>query len=181
MKSHVLRTGVAVIISGLMVGVAGAQEAQEQENRPSRNAFLRMIPVIAALDSDEDGILSAEEIADATKSLTTLDKDEDGTLSIEEMQPTFNRQRRRDPANADRADSEEGQSRRRRNRDRTAFTPPTAESLVDRAMEFDKDEDGVLSKEELKAMYEERMQRFPRGNRNSDGENERPDRPRRPE
>ena len=37
-----------------------------------------------ALDTNEDGELSKEEIANAIKSLTALDKDRDGKLSQEE-------------------------------------------------------------------------------------------------
>ncbi|REJ71078.1 MAG: hypothetical protein DWQ34_14315 [Planctomycetota bacterium] len=167
MKTSVLKLGCAAVIGGLMVGTAGAQD-DEQEGRPRRGNFLRLIPVIAALDTDEDGVLSAEEIADATKALKTLDKDEDGTLSAEEMQPDFGRNRRRDRDQAN--DGENEGNRPRRNADRPAFTPPTVESLVERAMAFDADEDGLLSQDELKAMYEARAQRFRRGRNNDNNE-----------
>ncbi len=44
-------------------------------------------PVIAALDTDHDGTISAAELADAPDSLKTLDKDGDGALSPEELHP----------------------------------------------------------------------------------------------
>ena len=44
-------------------------------------------PLIAALDLDDDGTLSAGEIEDASLSLATLDKDEDGTISRKELHP----------------------------------------------------------------------------------------------
>jgi len=46
-------------------------------------------PVMAALDADNDGELSADEIADAVAALKKLDKDGDGKLSREEMRPQF--------------------------------------------------------------------------------------------
>ncbi|MEO5914196.1 MAG: hypothetical protein ABIS50_08185 [Luteolibacter sp.] len=44
-------------------------------------------PVIAALDADHDGTLSAEELANAPESLKVLDKNGDGELSPEELRP----------------------------------------------------------------------------------------------
>ena len=44
-------------------------------------------PVVAVLDADRDGELSAEEIQDASAALKTLDKDGDGKLGREEMHP----------------------------------------------------------------------------------------------
>ena len=176
MKTQLLKTGVALVVSSVMFSTASAQEEKEQRPRP-RTGFLRMIPVIAALDADEDGELSAEEIANATKALTALDKDEDGRVSAAEMQPDFSRNRQRN------ASGENGENRPRRNR--AAFTPPSADTLVERAMEYDADEDGVLSQEELKAMYEAQRSRFRRSRNNnseeSDGEDNQPRRRRRPE
>ena len=44
-------------------------------------------PVQAVLDTDHDGTLSAEEIADASKSILKLDTNEDGALSAQELRP----------------------------------------------------------------------------------------------
>ena len=44
-------------------------------------------PLIAALDVDHDGTISAPEMADAPESLKTLDKNGDGELSPEELRP----------------------------------------------------------------------------------------------
>ena len=41
-------------------------------------------PLIGALDADHDGVISADEIADATKALLTLDKNDDGQLGPRE-------------------------------------------------------------------------------------------------
>jgi hypothetical protein len=44
-------------------------------------------PIIAALDTDKDGELSAAEIANASAALLTLDKNGDGVLTQDEIRP----------------------------------------------------------------------------------------------
>jgi hypothetical protein len=44
-------------------------------------------PLIAALDADKDGTISAEELEGAPESLKTLDENADGELSPEELHP----------------------------------------------------------------------------------------------
>jgi hypothetical protein len=44
-------------------------------------------PIIAALDTDGDGVISAEEIANAAASLRKLDKNGDGQLTPDEYRP----------------------------------------------------------------------------------------------
>ncbi len=44
-------------------------------------------PVVAALDTDRDGIISATEIAAASTALATLDKNGDGNLTRDELRP----------------------------------------------------------------------------------------------
>jgi EF hand len=51
--------------------------------RPKRPAP----PLIAALDTDRDGTISADEIKAAPESLKTLDKNGDGTISPDELGP----------------------------------------------------------------------------------------------
>jgi len=50
--------------------------------RPS--PYFRMMPVLMALDTDQDGIISASEIANAATALLILDKNGDNKLSAEE-------------------------------------------------------------------------------------------------
>lgn len=44
-------------------------------------------PLMAALDLDKDGVLSADEIEDAPLSLASLDQNDDGTISRKELNP----------------------------------------------------------------------------------------------
>ena len=53
----------------------------------TRSAFMRFHPVLAALDADHDGQISASEIANAPAALWTLDKNGDGQISEEEYLP----------------------------------------------------------------------------------------------
>ena len=48
-----------------------------------------IIPVMAALDEDKDGVISASEIQNAEKSLTALDKNGDGKIDNNELRPSF--------------------------------------------------------------------------------------------
>ena len=47
--------------------------------------MMQMLPIMKALDTDQDGSLSASEIANASKTLVQLDKNGDGIISNEEM------------------------------------------------------------------------------------------------
>ncbi len=44
-------------------------------------------PLITALDANHDGVISADEIANAATNLLTLDKNGDGKLSVSELCP----------------------------------------------------------------------------------------------
>ena len=48
-------------------------------------SFMRMDPILAALDADHDGLISAEEIAGAAIALRKLDKNQDGKLTEDEV------------------------------------------------------------------------------------------------
>ena len=51
--------------------------------------MMRMLPVMAALDADQNGEISSDEIAKATQALKALDKNSDGKLTIEEIRPNM--------------------------------------------------------------------------------------------
>jgi EF hand len=52
-----------------------------------RLEFMRFHPVLAALDTDHDGEISAKEMKRAPKALATLDKNGDGKLTLDELLP----------------------------------------------------------------------------------------------
>jgi Ca2+-binding EF-hand superfamily protein len=53
----------------------------------TRPAFMRFHPVIAALDADHNGEISADEIHYAARALLTLDRNRDGMITEEEFLP----------------------------------------------------------------------------------------------
>ncbi|MBL8818153.1 MAG: hypothetical protein JNL58_19150 [Planctomyces sp.] len=65
------------------------QGMREQGGRPDMGALMARMPLMAALDTDGNGELSAPELENASKSLATLDKDGNGVLSPEELRPDF--------------------------------------------------------------------------------------------
>src|SRR5688572_16331604 len=46
-----------------------------------------VIPIMAALDANSDGLLDEKEIANATVALKKLDKNQDGKIDREELRP----------------------------------------------------------------------------------------------
>jgi Ca2+-binding EF-hand superfamily protein len=108
----------------------------------TRRGFMRIHPVLAALDVDHDGEISSSEIKRAPAALKTLDKNGDGRLTIDELLP--------DPTaswaaqlifaydkNGDGVLSKDERSSERDERVRV---------LLDRA---DRNQDGVVTEEEL--------------------------------
>ena len=50
---------------------------------------MRRMPLIVALDKDQDGKLSLQEVEAAPLSLARLDEDRSGNLTVEELVPRF--------------------------------------------------------------------------------------------
>jgi Ca2+-binding EF-hand superfamily protein len=94
------------------------------------------MPMMLALDLDQNGEISADEIARASASLATLDKNKDGKLAGEELLPVV------EPGAG-------GQG---------APVGPATHEIVDRLMEFDANKDGKLTRTEaparLKGIFE---------------------------
>ena len=65
----------------------GRPEGGREEGRGREMNFIRFDPILAAIDTNGDGILSAEEIRNAPTALKKLDKDGDGKITREEAAP----------------------------------------------------------------------------------------------
>jgi len=78
-------------ITTLLLGMATLFSLRAQPSLPtdSSPSFIKTFPVTNALDTDGDGVISAEEIAAANTSLKQIDKNGDGKLRAEELLPRF--------------------------------------------------------------------------------------------
>ena len=71
----------------------GGQQQQQQQPQgqppppPPPDGRRPPPPVIAVLDANHDGVISADEIANASEALKQLDKNGDGQLTPDEMRP----------------------------------------------------------------------------------------------
>jgi len=105
-------------------------------------------PLLEALDADQDGKLSKEEIENAVAALKTADKDGDGKLSRDEIgwPPAGMGRGRRGMGFGP-----GGAGRSARPSDTPAAEPDTGPTLsfVERIMVNDKDQDGKVTKDEL--------------------------------
>lgn len=108
-------------------------------------------PLLAVMDKDQDGVLSAEEIEHATAALKTLDKNNDGKLDQSETRPNFEGM---GPGGFGGGGFGGGQG------------DGPAEQMLARLMEMDNDKDGKLSKDELPERLQSMMAR---GDKNEDG------------
>jgi len=63
------------------------QPGQRPQNPQGQGRGLPPLPVLQALDTNQDGEISADEIANAVKALKSLDKDGNGKLTMEELMP----------------------------------------------------------------------------------------------
>ncbi|MDA7879949.1 hypothetical protein N9061_02200 [bacterium] len=120
--------------------------------------MMQMMPVLAALDADKNGVISKSEINNAAAALRKLDKNGDGELDAEEMRPT------RSEGGRSRGGAPEGGPGGERGE--RGGRSSGAGGMMDRLMSQDKNEDGKLSKDEV----DERMlPMFDRLDSNSDG------------
>ena len=84
------------ILIALALAFAGEAYAQRPEGPPpgggpggpgGPGGNRPIPPLIAALDADGDGVISAAEIANASAALKALDKNGDGQLTMDEIRP----------------------------------------------------------------------------------------------
>jgi Ca2+-binding EF-hand superfamily protein len=79
--SHFLETHT---VSAAPADLSAQVKVKPEPGARRLSPYFRMMPVLRALDTDEDGIISASEIANASVALLTLDKNGDNKLSAEE-------------------------------------------------------------------------------------------------
>ena len=111
--------------------------------------MMMRMPVLAALDANSDGKISAAEIKNAAVALAKLDKNGDGDITLEEMAPDFGGGggQRGGPGSGgpggggQRGGSGGGGGQR--------GGGPGGGDMASRLMQMDKDGDGKLSKEEV--------------------------------
>ena len=139
-----------------VAGVVQPPAGRRGDGRPGegRPGMFRP-PVVAALDADGDGELSAAEIEGASKALAKLDKNSDGKLSREELGPP----------------GPMGPLGDRRPGDAPPGRGRFGEQFQARLKEADKNGDGKLSKEEIEKadLPPFLTENFARMDRNSDG------------
>ncbi len=86
------RTLSGLLLAGIIAGLATVAFAQS--NPPARfgpggrgPGPRHPDPLVRALDSNHDGVISADEIANAPASLKALDANGDGVISFDELHP----------------------------------------------------------------------------------------------
>jgi len=123
-----------ILISALSLGLLQSAGLAQDAERPPRP----IPPVIAALDANDDNVISEEEMENAPEALARLDKNEDGELTRDELRPEGEEgdEEGRPPRPEGDEDGEEKRGRRRP-------MPPIMEAL-------DKNGDGTISKREMK-------------------------------
>lgn len=138
------------VASLVLALVAGAAVGRAQERRPDGERGRdggppRVNPLFAALDTNGDGVIDAQEMANAPAALKKLDRNGDGKISEDEVRPAFGG--RGGPGGPGPASA-------------------NVDEIVARMLQFDKDGDGKLSKEELP---ERMIGMMERGDLNKDG------------
>ena len=162
-------------------GQPGARQGGARQGQPGAggNSRILMLPIIAALDANKDGEISADEIKNATAALRKLDNDKDGKLSREEIMPQFGATGGRpgQPGAGGRAGGRGGQpgagGRGGAGRPGQPGQPQPApqggfgpEQFIERMLAYDTNKDGKLDAKEVP----ERMVRMiERGDTNKDG------------
>ena len=133
----------------LLFVLAATVTASAQESKPP---VVRLPPppqpLLVALDSNRDGALSPDEIADSSEALGDLDRNGDGTLTRKELLPRPPRDRTKQPP----PPLPKGPSPLMTALDLDKDGTLSADEIEDAPLSLaslDKDEDGTISRKEL--------------------------------
>lgn len=138
-------------------------------------------PVVAALDADGDGVISADEIKNASAALAKLDKNSDGKLTDEETRPARpgfpggpggegrGPEGRGPEGRGPEGRGPGGEGRGPEGRGPDGPPPPNHDFFVQHALEFDADKDGKLNKDELVKFAEDMARRRQQGGPGGEG------------
>ncbi len=150
---------VPLFLGALLISEGWTQPPGFSGGRGGREGGMRGAPpspLMDALDTDKDGELSAEEIANAATALKTLDKDGNGKLTEDELRPQMGGPGEGGPGRGGPGGF-----------GRDDQTNSMAQQMVNRLLtQLDKNGDGMLSKEEIPPRM---LAQLARGDTNQDG------------
>ena len=164
MQLETLRLTTALALTLGLSGCAAVELPQESvpsEDREDNGEQARQLPIFRALDTNDDGYISADEIDAASELLASFDENGDGRLSGNELQPRHRprelQPRRRprlmfgSPANLPEGTRAGFRFAAGDNSIEIADLPPEVQNVLSSA---DTDRDGTASAAELLAMVE---------------------------
>jgi Ca2+-binding EF-hand superfamily protein len=133
---------IAAVCCAAIVALA-AQNRGDEGQRPRPVSRL-----VAALDADHDGTISATELRSSAAALRTLDADGDGQLTPEELRPPFGGRRDGEAAFGGR------RGRGGEDGERGGAPAASADDLTDTLMAFDRNNDGRLDRAEVPERFQ---------------------------
>ena len=153
----------------ILTAAAFGQGAAPAQSDAPPVSYIKISPILNAVDANQDGVLSADEIAGAAAQLKKLDKNGDGKLTRDEAGIHMDQI----PGRGGRGEGRGGRGEGRgegRGRDggevETPAPPPSADDMTASLMMFDANHNGQLEKSEVP---EGLQGLFERGDTNKDG------------
>lgn len=157
---------------------SNSSESGERPGGGGRAGGFDPAQMFAERDADGDGKLTGDEISQRMRDrLDVIDTDQDGAISLEEMQAGMQGRRR-----GGGFDPDQMFARRDEDGDGKLTGDEISQRMRENLSDFDTDQDGAITLEEMKAGMQQMMANFGGGGRgDSDDRQNRPARPDRPE